>query len=49
MVYRQFPASAAWLVGLMLGIRLMFASMTMVMMGSASEVVIDAVENQGQA
>ena len=44
MVYRQFPYSAAWLVGLMVGIRLVFAGMTMIMMGSAGEAVIDATE-----
>lgn len=48
MVYRQFPESTAWLVGLMVGIRLMFAGMTMIMMGSTSEAVIDAIENQGE-
>jgi uncharacterized membrane protein HdeD (DUF308 family) len=47
MVYRQFPESAAWLVGLMVGIRLIFAGMTMIMMGSASEAVVDAVEKEG--
>lgn len=44
MVYRQFPESAAWLVGLMVGIRLLFAGMTMIMMGSAGEAVVDMAE-----
>ena len=49
MVYRQLPYSAGWLVGLMVGIRLMFAGMTMIMMGSASEAVVDMAEEVEEA
>ncbi len=34
MVYNQFPASASWLVGLLVGIRLVFAGWTMIALGS---------------
>jgi uncharacterized membrane protein HdeD (DUF308 family) len=36
MIYNQFPASAIWVVGVLVGIRLMFAGMTMIAMGSAA-------------
>jgi uncharacterized membrane protein HdeD (DUF308 family) len=34
MIYNQFPASATWLVGLLVGIRLLFAGWTMIALGS---------------
>lgn len=34
MIYRQFPSSAVWLVGLLVGIRLLLAGWTMIALGS---------------
>lgn len=34
MIWRQFPSSAMWAIGLLVGIRLMFAGMSMIMLGS---------------
>ena len=34
MIYNQFPASAAWLVGLLVGIRLLLAGWTMIALGA---------------
>ena len=36
MIYRQFPTSAAWLVGVLVGIRLFFAGWTMIALGLGS-------------
>lgn len=44
MIYKQFPESALWLVGVLVGVRLLFTGMTMIMLGSASEAVIREVE-----
>lgn len=35
MIYLQWPVSAIWLVGVLVGIRLIFAGMAMIMVGSA--------------
>ena len=34
MIYRQFPVSATWLVGVLVGIRLLLAGWTMIALGS---------------
>lgn len=44
MIWRQFPVSALWLVGLLVGIRLIFAGWTMIMLGSVSEAIVDEAE-----
>ena len=44
MVYRQFPTSAVWLVGLLVGIRLFFAGWTMIALGSAVRSVAKSAE-----
>ena len=35
MIWRQFPSSALWAIGLLVGIRLLFAGMSMMMLGAA--------------
>lgn len=45
MIYRQFPTSATWLVGLLVGIRLLFAGWTMILLGSATRSVAKAVDS----
>jgi uncharacterized membrane protein HdeD (DUF308 family) len=44
MIYNQFPESALWVVGVLVGIRLLFAGMTMVVMASAAGRVADRAE-----
>ena len=44
MIYNQFPESALWLVGVLVGIRLVFSGMAMIMMGAAGEAVVDEAE-----
>lgn len=39
MIYLQFPVSAVWLVGVLVGIRLIFAGMAMIMVGSATRAI----------
>jgi uncharacterized membrane protein HdeD (DUF308 family) len=47
MIYRQFPESAVWLVGVLVGIRLVFSGMTMIMMGTVTRKVAKRVEEAG--
>jgi uncharacterized membrane protein HdeD (DUF308 family) len=49
MIYRQFPVSATWLVGVLVGIRLVVAGWTMVAMGLAGEIIADEVELAAKA
>ena len=49
MIYRQFPVSATWLVGVLVGIRLVFAGWTMVAMGMAGEIIAGEVELAAEA
>ena len=49
MIYRQFPESALWLVGVLVGVRLVFSGMAMIMMGAATEAVVDEAEKSGSA
>lgn len=44
MVYRQFPTSAVWLVGVLVGIRLFFAGWTMIALGSTVRAVAKSAE-----
>jgi len=44
MIWRQFPVSAVWLVGVLVGIRLLFTGLAMVMMGSVVGAITDEVE-----
>ena len=44
MIYRQFPTSAAWLVGVLVGIRLFFAGWTMIALGSVVRTVAKTAE-----
>jgi uncharacterized membrane protein HdeD (DUF308 family) len=44
MIYRQFPESAMWLVGVLVGIRLLFSGMAMIMMGSVTKAVANKVD-----
>lgn len=49
MIWRQFPVSAVWLVGVLVGIRLIFAGWTMIMLGSVGEAIADEAERaEGQ-
>lgn len=49
MIWRQFPVSAVWLVGVLVGIRLIFAGWTMIMLGGVGEAIVDEVERaEGQ-
>ena len=49
MIWRQFPVSAVWLVGVLVGIRLIFAGWTMIMLGSVGEAIADEAEKaEGQ-
>lgn len=48
MIWRQFPVSAVWLVGVLVGIRLVFAGWTMIMLGGVSEAIVDEVEKAGE-
>ena len=44
MIWRQFPVSAVWLVGVLVGIRLIFAGLTMIMMSAVAKAIADDVE-----
>jgi uncharacterized membrane protein HdeD (DUF308 family) len=49
MIWRQFPVSAVWLVGVLVGIRLVFAGWTMIMLGGVGEAIVDEAERaEGQ-
>ncbi len=41
MIWNRFPSSALWLVGVLVGIRLVFAGLTMMVIGSAARRVAD--------
>jgi len=36
MIWRQWPVSGAWAIGILVGIKLLFAGMTMISVGSAA-------------
>jgi len=45
MIFSEWPMSGAWAVGVLVGIRLMFSGMAMMMVGGAISAGADAVEN----
>lgn len=45
MIYSDWPFSGAWLVGTLVGIRLLFGGVTMMMIGGAQAAVADVIEN----
>ncbi|QFU75294.1 HdeD family acid-resistance protein [Halioglobus maricola] len=46
MIYNQFPSSAAWLVGLMVGIRLLLAGWTMIVLGAVTRSAAKAIDKE---
>ena len=44
-IYSNWPVSGAWVVGTLVGIRLIFGGWTMMMLGGAQAAVADAIEN----
>ena len=44
MIYRQFPVSATWLVGVLVGIRLLLAGWTMIALGSVGRAAARELE-----
>ncbi len=44
LIWRQWPTSAAWFVGVVVGVRLMFAGWGMLMIGSVQAAVADTIE-----
>ena len=42
MIWRQFPLSGAWAVGVLVGIRLIFAGWTMIMLGATGHAAAKA-------
>lgn len=44
MIYRQFPTSAVWLVGLLVGIRLLLAGWTMIALGAMGRQVAREID-----
>lgn len=49
MIYRRFPESAVWLVGVLVGIRLFFAGWTMIAMGAVGRAVADQMGEEAVA
>ena len=45
MIWNRFPTSAAWLVGTLVGIKLIFAGWAIVRIGTVAAVVRGAVED----
>jgi len=45
MIYSDWPFSGAWLVGTLVGIRLLFGGMTMMMIGGTQAAVADVIES----
>jgi len=45
MIYSDWPFSGAWLIGTLVGIRLLFGGMTMMMIGGTQAAVADVIEN----
>ena len=43
LILRDWPGTAQWLVGLLVGIRLIFAGWSMMMMGGMTEAAVDSV------
>jgi uncharacterized membrane protein HdeD (DUF308 family) len=49
MIWRDFPTSAAWVVGVFVGIKLLFAGLAMVTVGSAVRAVAGEATHSSQA
>ena len=47
MIYRQFPTSALWLVGVLVGVRLILAGWTMIALGSMGRAVGKKIAEAG--
>ena len=51
MIYHEFPESSLWLVGVLVGVRLLFAGLTMIILGSAGRALakrVDQAADPGQ-
>jgi uncharacterized membrane protein HdeD (DUF308 family) len=48
LIWRQWPASGQWAIGLLIGIRLIFAGWEMVAVGAVGEAVVDEIESQAR-
>lgn len=44
LIWRQWPSSALWFVGVVVGVRVLFAGWGMLMLGSVQAAVADAIE-----
>ena len=44
MIWRQFPDSALWAVGLLVGVRLIFSGSSMIALGGVGEAAADEIE-----
>lgn len=44
LIWKQWPVSGAWAIGILLGIRMLFAGFSMIALGAVGERVVDAVE-----
>ena len=44
MIWRQWPVSGAWAIGILVGIKLLFAGMTMISVGSAARQVATGID-----
>ena len=49
MIWRQFPSSAIWAIGLLVGIRLLFAGMSMIMLGSVGRAAAKRIDSAAGA
>ncbi len=47
MIYRQFPVSAVWLVGVLVGVRLVLAGWTMIALGSVGRAAARELKEAG--
>ena len=47
LVLNNWPDSALWAIGLLVGIRLLFSGVTMLMMGAAGRQVVGAMDENG--
>ena len=43
-IWREWPVSGAWAIGMLVGIRLIFAGWSMVALGAVGEGIADEVE-----
>ncbi len=45
MIWRQWPVSGAWAVGILVGIHILFSGFSMIFLGTAAKKIVDAGEN----